>query len=253
MGHVQPAHRSSMQNLAAAAAGRTSADSFGSDSNRAYQAASEDYLLVSPPRSSRRPLRANKTAVLWAVWRGLSKLWSGIGRMSVSTLSKVCCAPNLRDKGMTDVHRPLVQSGPSCDCLRRIAPSALQSCVRTWWFCPRYVHAYRCGWRKAQGCQAWPCGVRTGHASLLKDRCHAVRVRVVTLDVMEVLKQAFCDVLEKRLRDCDITWCASEAEVPEGTVTILLHQPEQRIDAPRIQECLQELQVLTQGNAHLGA
>jgi hypothetical protein len=102
----------------------------------------------------------------------------------------------------------------------------------------------------------WPCNTdadastRSGApvppslGQLRRVCCAAVRIRVASLDVMEELEQAFRDTLERRLRDCDIRWCTRDSPAPPGTATLFLHQPEQRLDAPRLARSLQELREL---------
>ena len=76
---------------------------------------------------------------------------------------------------------------------------------------------------------------------MLIDQCYnlaAVRIRLASLDVRAALEQSFRDSLERRLKDCDVCWVSRELPAQAGTVSIFLHQPEQRLDAQRVSEAL---------------
>ena len=78
---------------------------------RASTADSTSELLLQPGqyRAHRRSggADARSDVVLWALWRGISRLVASIGRLSVSTITKVCGAASMREHGAS-LENPLL-------------------------------------------------------------------------------------------------------------------------------------------------
>jgi hypothetical protein len=64
---------------------------------------------------------------------------------------------------------------------------------------------------------------------------------------MDELETSFRSVLEKSLTHIDVTWSPGNSCVPEGTLTIVLHQPGSRIDARVVKQEIRSLQNQTHG------